>query len=172
MIALGIKGTDAVLHPEVHVDESIAKTPAMVEAPLGFTDAVTAQIQLAVFDVVVGAQVGQAGAQSGLAQRVAVDDSFGVQLVILAVAGLLEPETIGLCLGAVIALAVAVVEGPPAIRKAVIEEGIVGGALMIADGVMAAPQHQLVSQPQRTVPIQGGPPLLFAGALLPIIATQ
>ncbi|SDB09303.1 hypothetical protein SAMN03159382_00955 [Pseudomonas sp. NFACC23-1] len=40
---------------------------------------------------------------------------------------------------------------------------------MIADGIVAAAQGQLVSQAQGAVPVQGSAPLLLAGAFLPVV---
>ncbi|MNN67713.1 hypothetical protein D3C81_1833600 [compost metagenome] len=76
------------------------------------------------------------------------------QLVILAVAVLLEVVVRRFGQGAVLALAVAVADVPPTKWQVVVERGIVRGLLMVANGVVATSQHQLVSQPQRTVPLQ------------------
>ena len=138
----------------------------MVDAELSFAEAVAAQGQLAVFDEVVGTQVGHAGAEGGFTQSIAMDDPLQAQLVVLAVAGLLEVEVAGMGQGAVLGLAVGVIEVPPAKRQVVIEHRVARGFLVIADRIMAAAQGQLVGQAERVVPIQARPPLLFAGAAL------
>ncbi|MNC61256.1 hypothetical protein D3C75_1111880 [compost metagenome] len=126
----------------------------MVDAELSFAETVAAVAQLAVFDVVVRAQVAQATVERGLADRITRHHPLHAQLVILAVAVLLEVVVRRLGQGAVLALAVAVADVPPAERQVVVERGIVRGLLVVANGVVATSQHQLVSQPQRTVPLQ------------------
>lgn len=118
--------------------------PTVVDAELRFADAVAAQLELAVFDEVVGAQVREAGADGGLAQGVAMDHPLDAQLMIFAVAGLLEIETVGLSSRAVLALAVGIIEVPPAPRHAVIEHRVVGGVLVIGHRIVTAAQHQLI----------------------------
>ncbi len=44
-------------------------------------------------------------------------------------------------------------------------------AITIADGILAAPDTELVSQPQWAVPAQPGAPLLFTGAALAVVVT-
>ncbi|MNL53787.1 hypothetical protein D3C87_1770590 [compost metagenome] len=116
----------------------MADTPAMVDPQLGFGNALAADIQTAVFDVVVGAQVSETGIDRRFAHRIAMDEALGAQLMILAVAALAEVETIALGLGAVFALAVGITEVPPAPRHVVIEHRVFRGFLMIAQRIMAA----------------------------------
>lgn len=91
----------------------------MVDAELCFGDAVAAQGQLAVLDVVVGAQVRETGVKRGLADRIAVDHALGTKLMVLAVAILVELETIGFGLGAIFGFAIQIAESPPPPRQAV-----------------------------------------------------
>lgn len=76
MIALSIKSPDAVLHTEINVDEGITDTPAVVEAKLGFTKAITAARQLAVSDEVVGPQIRQAAIDRRLAECITMDNTI------------------------------------------------------------------------------------------------
>lgn len=75
-----------------------------------------ADIKFAVSDKVVSAQIGQTGVEWSLAHRVAMDHPFQKQLVILAVAGLLEVEPAGLDLLAILTLAIGLAELPSAER--------------------------------------------------------
>ena len=160
------------LHIQVEVDEGSADPPTVVDAELRFADVVAAQLELAVFDEVVGAQVREAGADGGLAQGVAMDHPLDAQLMIFAVAGLLEIETVGLRSRAVLALAVGIIEVPPAPRHAVIEHRVVGGVLVIGHRIVTAAQHQLIGQAQRAVPIKRRAPLLLASAALAVITAR
>ncbi|MNY46620.1 hypothetical protein D3C86_1818140 [compost metagenome] len=60
-ITLRIERADTLLQAEVQVDEGAAHPPTMVDAVLQFADAVAAQLEFAVFDEVVGAQIGEPG---------------------------------------------------------------------------------------------------------------
>ncbi|CAH0324994.1 hypothetical protein SRABI130_05987 [Pseudomonas sp. Bi130] len=101
-----------------------------------------------------------------------MDHPLGAQLMVFAVAGLLEIETVGLGLRAVLALAVGVTEVPPAPRHAVIEQRVVGGVQVIAHRIMTAAQHQLIGQAQRAVPVKRRAPLLLAGAALAVVTAR
>ncbi|VVP61552.1 hypothetical protein PS880_06308 [Pseudomonas fluorescens] len=170
VIGLRIEGADAVLHAHVQIDESTADAPPVIEAKLRFAEAIAAQGELAFFNEVVAAQGRHPGVERGLAQRITVDHPLGAQLMGLAVTGLFEIKTVGLGQRAVLALAVAVTEIPPAPRQVVIQKGIVGGLLVITHGIVTAAQRQLIGQAQRAVPIEGRAPLLFASAFLPVVA--
>lgn len=124
MIALGVERAGAVLHADVEVDEGAANPAPVVDAHLQLTETIAALFEVAVVDVVVGAQMGQAHVHRGFAQGVAVDHPLGAQLVVLAVAGLLEIKAIALGHRAVIALVVAVAEVPPTPRHVVVEHGV------------------------------------------------
>jgi len=143
----------------------------MVDAELRFAEPVTAVLQAAVFDEVVRAQVGQAGIQCGLRNAVSVDHPLGAKLMVLGITGLFEGKVVGHGLGTVGALAVGIVEVPPAPGQVVVEHLAVGGVLMVAHGVMATTDQQLVGQAQRAVPLQAITPLLFAGGALPFVVT-
>ncbi len=92
VVTLRIQSTDALLHAQVDVDERRAHPPTMVDAKLRFGDTVAADRQLAVFDIIVGAQVRQSGIERGLAQGISVHDALGLELMVLAVAVLLEVD--------------------------------------------------------------------------------
>ncbi|MNM96148.1 hypothetical protein D3C81_1086150 [compost metagenome] len=172
MSGLGAEGTDALLHAQVYVGESVADPSAMVDAKLCFAQTVATVFQSAFFDVVVRAQVGQAGIERSLRKAVAVDHPLCAQLVVLGIAGLLELEVVGLRLRPVSTLTIGIVEVPPAPRQVVIEHLVVGGVLVIADCIVAAAQYQLVSQAQWAVPFQAIAPLLLAGRTLALIITR
>ena len=172
MTALRIESTDALLHASIEVDERAADTTAMVETELRFADAIAAQFELAVFDEVVAAQVRQPGTEGSLAHRVAMDHALRAQLMVFAVAGLLEVVAVGGDLRTVFALTVGVTERPPAPRQAVIEHGVVGSVLVIGHRIVTAAQAQLVGEAQRAVPVERGTPLLLAGAALAVIAAR
>src|SRR5690606_4761366 len=71
--------------------------------------------------------------------------------------------------GAVIALAVAVAEGPPAPGHQVVEALVVRMAVAVADRIAAGAQDQLIAQAQRAVPVEPEAPLLLAGAGLTLV---
>ena len=96
MITLGVEGTDAILQAQVNVEESPADSTPVVDAKARLAEAIAADRQLAVFDEVVGTQVGQRGVERGLAHRVPVDDALQFQLVVLAIATLPEGKAAGL----------------------------------------------------------------------------
>ncbi|KWV85501.1 hypothetical protein PFLmoz3_04745 [Pseudomonas fluorescens] len=172
VLRLGVEQADAALHAKVQVDEGTADAPTVVDAQLQFAEAVAAGLGACVEDVVVGAQVRQADVDRGLAHIVAMDHPLGAQLVVLVVAVLLEFEAVGHAVGAVVAFAVGVAEVPPAPGQVVVEHGVFRGFLVVADGVVAAAQHQLVAQAQWAVPLKASAPLLFAGAFLPIVVAR
>ncbi|MCY1415163.1 hypothetical protein D9M71_306350 [compost metagenome] len=113
--------------------------------------------------------MGKADVEGGLADAVAVQHPFGAQLVVLAIAVELEGEAGILIAGAVVTLAVAVVEGPPAVRNAVPQALVVGMLPVVADHVLSSAQTELVGQAQRAVPVQTNARLLFAGAGIAVV---
>ncbi|MDR6356290.1 hypothetical protein Q3H58_002961 [Pseudomonas psychrotolerans] len=123
-IALGAEDPDAALPAQIQVDEGAAEAATVVEAQLQLADAVAAQPKATVLDVVIGAQQRQPRVERRLAHRVAMHHPLGLELLVLAVAALLEGEAVGLGLGAVVVAAVAVVEGPPAPRQAVTQVAV------------------------------------------------
>src|SRR3546814_12154464 len=98
-----------------------------------------------------------------------MDHPFQAHLMTLTVATLLEIEAVGLDQGAVLALTVAVAQVPPPKRQVVLEHGIARGFLVLADGIVAAAQCQLIGQARRAVPVEGGATLPSVVAVLAIV---
>jgi hypothetical protein len=170
--ALGIEGAAAVLPADIGVDEGRANAPAMVETQLRFAQALAGDIDPVAENEVVAAQVADAQIDRGFAQAVAVQHAFGAQGMGRTVAVGVEGEAVGLALGAVVALAVAVIEAPPTVGQAVVEALALGMTIVVADRIAAGAQVQLIGQPQGTIPVQTQAPLLLAGAALAIVVPR
>ena len=143
----------------------------MVEAELGLGDPRALVFQAGVFDIVVGALVAEPQAHGGLAHTVAVQHAFGAELWLR-----LSPSSLKgsrwPAARAVVALAVAVGEGPPAPGQAVEQALAVGMAPAVGHRVAVGAQVELVGQAQRAVPVQAQAHLLLAGADVAVVVAR